>query len=505
MYTELESVCRVLSGCVAMYCVDVRACPCESWHITGFIAAVSSAPPNSPCLLLLHPCFAASPFLPSTFTLPLSSLHVAFPLIPTPSSSPFFLLLFSSPPFYCCCFLFFLLPLCFVTFPRSCHCFTLWHLRALSCVPALVATSSSSFLRLLSLSHLSYPHFSSLPCFVRWLPPSSLPLHLGGVTLLGGRREKERERGKRERERVCMCVLSLLSVSAVGRWRMEPHLSSSCALPATGWKALSAFSPPAVPLRLSWPRFVTDQATKRSWGWREKGDGKTWSLLEKDQRALRSSPPPLFSFSFLFFFHLLSTLACFGCEACISAVQQLTRVRQESGGLSSGTRLADCDRVKNRQEGRRRRRAKTNKSKGETKSTVAREKARQKRLRITKRGLSRGKKGVEFCGGEEIRAEGSWQWATSTERCITRATRGEPKPSHMRQVSPFRLFFVAPSDQIPMPPTSCPCSRLKTNNFTKANPFFCGGLTLSFPPSTYKCFIWVPCCNVGYIRIWWLV
>lgn len=300
MYTELESVCRVLSGCVAMYCVDVRACPCESWHITGFIAAVSSAPPNSPCLLLLHPCFAASPFLPSTFTLPLSSLHVAFPLIPTPLSSPFFLLLFSSPPFYCCCFLFFLLPLCFVTFPRSCHCFTLWHLRALSCVPALVATSSSSFLRLLSLSHLSYPHFSSLPCFVRWLPPSSLPLHLGGVTLLGGRREKERERGKRERERVCMCVLSLLSVSAVGRWRMEPHLSSSCALPATGWKALSAFSPPAVPLRLSWPRFVTDQATKRSWGWREKGDGKTWSLLEKDQRALRSSPPPLFFFLFSF-------------------------------------------------------------------------------------------------------------------------------------------------------------------------------------------------------------
>lgn len=62
------------------------------------------------------------------------------------------------------------------------------------------------------------------------------PPHLGAVMLWEG--------GEKVRESVwvspCECVFSLLSVSAVCRWRMEqqPHLSFSSVLRATGWKAI---------------------------------------------------------------------------------------------------------------------------------------------------------------------------------------------------------------------------------------------------------------------------
>ena len=63
------------------------------------------------------------------------------------------------------------------------------------------------------------------------------PHHLGGAVMLW-------EGGEKARENVwagpCECVFSLLSVSAVCRWRLEqqPHLSCSSALLAAGWKAL---------------------------------------------------------------------------------------------------------------------------------------------------------------------------------------------------------------------------------------------------------------------------
>lgn len=83
----------------------------------------------------------------------------------------------------------------------------------------------------LSLSH-PYPLFS-LPLAHSLAPAVVLP---PPPSRWCGERERKSKR-EGEGERVCVwCVLSLLSVSAVGRWRMEPqpHLSFSSALPATG-------------------------------------------------------------------------------------------------------------------------------------------------------------------------------------------------------------------------------------------------------------------------------
>lgn len=99
------------------------------------------------------------------------------------------------------------------------------------------------------------------------------------------------------------------------------------------------------------------------------------------------------------------TPVCFGARGASLQCNSL-HVCGRRVGLSSGTRSADCASVKT--ERVEKKKDEDEQEQGRDKEhSFTQEKTRQKRLRIKKKGLLRGKKGVEFCGGEEIRVEGS--------------------------------------------------------------------------------------------------
>lgn len=109
------------------------------------------------------------------------------------------------------------------------------------------------------------------------------------------------EREERKRERVCewvrVSVFSLLSVSAVCRWRMEqqPPLSCSSALLATGWKALfftlsvfASISPTNAKACLHHWRIQQRRLRTRNKG-KKKNPASSWKKEHTRAETLRSS------------------------------------------------------------------------------------------------------------------------------------------------------------------------------------------------------------------------